>query len=170
MRKIAELSVFLRPSIDLPNSLNLKTDEFHEGWSFVRNGNAHRLEKKITKSGWQFIRIAASPLKSGVGSTPQDAIAAALKLVLRRVSHYFNAIEVKSIELTKYPWFFLARVNVAPYRIQQDSSSSVKNVAIFNEPRSRRRPTQYSEEMRPELESAMPMLREMMASSAGLDA
>ncbi len=54
-----------------------------------------------------------------MGDTSQEAINGALKLALRHVSERFNAAEVERIELTQYPWFFLARVRVYPYRIQQ---------------------------------------------------
>jgi hypothetical protein len=40
-------------------------------------------------------------------------------LALRRVSERFNAAEVESIELRKYPWFVVAKVKVYPYQIQQ---------------------------------------------------
>jgi hypothetical protein len=42
----------------------------------------------------------------------------ALKLALRRVSERFNAAEVESIEVKKYPWFVVAKVKVYPYQIQ----------------------------------------------------
>ena len=67
--------------------------------------------------------------RSGVGQTSQEAIAGALKLALRRVSERFNAAEVESIELKKYPWFVLAKVKVYPYQIQQGAVLSVFNDA-----------------------------------------
>jgi len=105
-RKIAELNLLLRTAIDLPVGLELATEEFREGWNFVRPGNARRLGKKVKARGWNFIKIADGELRSGVGDTSQKAIASALKLALRRVSNHFNAAEVERIELTQYPWFF----------------------------------------------------------------
>jgi len=106
MRAIAELNVLLRTQIQLPVGLKLATDEFREGWNFVRSTDARRLEKRIQTRGWNFIKIADGELRSGVGETSQLAIASALKLALRRVSTHFNAVEVEHIELTQYPWFF----------------------------------------------------------------
>ncbi len=130
MRTIAELNVLLRERTELPVGLKLATVEFREGWNFVRSADARRLEKRIQARGWNFIRIADGSLRSGVGDTSQEAIASALKLALRRVSKHFNAVEVEHIELTQYPWFFLARVRVYPYRIQQGAVLPVPDEAF----------------------------------------
>ena len=127
MRNIAELTVLLRERVALPDHFKLVTEEFREGWYFVRSGDAHWLDKKIRRCGWHFIRIAEGSLKSGVGSTPQEAIASALKLALRCVSGGFNATEVGHIELKKYPWFVLATVRVYPYQIQKSAILSVSH-------------------------------------------
>jgi hypothetical protein len=125
MRNIAELTVLLRERVSLPDHFNLVTEEFREGWGFVLSGDAHWLDKKIRRCRWQFIRIAEGSLKSGVGPTPQEAIANALKLALRCVSGRFNAAEVEHIELKEYPWFVLATVRVYPYQIQKNAILSV---------------------------------------------
>ena len=122
MRPIAELNMLLHTSAELPTGLKLAIDEFNEGWSFVRKVDAMRLKKRIQTRGWNFIRFADGLLRSGIGDTSQEAIAGALKLALRRMSGHSNAVEVEHIELTQYPWFFLARVRVFPYRIQQSST------------------------------------------------
>lgn len=166
MRNIAELNMLLRVRVPLPDGLKLATEEFREGWNFVRTGDARRLEKKIVTRGWNFIRIADGSLRSGVGETSQEAIASALKLALRRVNEHFNAAEVAHIELTRYPWFFLARVRVHPYRIQQGALLPVPDEAA-PEPiatRQRRLPAQ-SAEMFPNFASTMPVLKGMLISS-----
>ncbi|MGA3132489.1 MAG: hypothetical protein ABSD59_16920 [Terracidiphilus sp.] len=119
MRNIAALNLLLRARVELPQGFRLATEEFREGWSFSRSVDACRLEKKILNRGWKFIRIGDGPRKYGVGDTSQEAIGKALVHALRHISENFNAVEVEHIELTQYPWFFLARVGVCPYRIQQ---------------------------------------------------
>jgi hypothetical protein len=119
MRNIAELTMLLRGRVALPDNLRLKTEEFREGWNVVQSGDTHWLDREIRRGGWHFIRIGEGSLRGGVGQTSQEAIAGALKLALRRVSERFNAAEVESIQLKKYPWFVLARVEVYPYQIQQ---------------------------------------------------
>ena len=119
MRKIAELTMLLRGRVELPANLNLVTEEFQEGWSFVQSGDTHWLDKEIRQRGWHFMWIGEGSRRGGVGQTSQEAIAGALKLALRRVSERFNAAEVESIEVKKYPWFVVAKVKVYPYQIQQ---------------------------------------------------
>jgi len=130
MRNIAERTMLLRRRIELPDNLNLVTEEFREGWNFVGSGDALWLDKQIRTRGWHCIWIAEGMLRSGVGKTAQEAIAGALKLALRRVNERFNAAEVEHIELTKYPWFVLARVRVYPYQIQHSAVLSVLDEAV----------------------------------------
>jgi len=165
-RKIAKLNLLLRTAIELPVGLELATEEFREGWNFVRPGNARRLGKKVQARGWNFIKIADGELRSGVGDTSQEAIASALRLALRRVSNHFNAAEVEHIELTQYPWFFLARVRVYPYRIQEGAVLPVPDEAapmpIDAGPK---RSPFLADELLPHFGSAMPMLKELLISS-----
>ena len=130
MRNIAELTMLLRGRVKLPDNLNLVTEEFQEGWSFVQSGDTHWMDKEIRRRGWHFMWIGEGSRRGGVGQTSQEAIAGALKLALRRVSESFNAAEVESIELTKYPWFVVAKVKVYPYQIQQGGILSSFNRTV----------------------------------------
>jgi hypothetical protein len=167
MRKIAELNMLLRIPAKLPEGLKLATDDFREGWSFSRSMDARRLEKKILSHGWNFIKIVDGPLRSGVGDTAQEAIAGALKLALRRVSPHFNVAEVDYIQLTKYPWFFLARVRVLPYLIQQGTvlpiSDDLSPLSVT--PRQKWLDLE-STALFPQFACAMPQLKQMLISSA----
>jgi hypothetical protein len=159
--------MLLRSGTELPDGLKLATDEFREGWEFVRSLDARRLENKIVLCGWNFIRIADESLRSGVGETSQEAIASALKLALRRVSAHFNVVEVEHIELTQYPWFFLARVRVYPFRIQQGAVLPIPDESLpaLIVPRQRRLPA-HAEVLYPHFGSALPQLRQMQAISS----
>jgi hypothetical protein len=171
MRIIAERNMLLRARTELPNGLKLATDEFREGWEFVRTFDARRLEKQIVLRGWNFIGIAEESLRSGVGETSQEAIASALKLALRRVSTHFNAAEVEHIELTQYPWFYLARVRVYPFRIQQGAVLPASDKAeVFLVSRQRRRLPVHAEVLYPQFESVLPQLKEMLISSRSAQA
>ena len=166
MHIIAERNMLLRAKTALPDGLKLATDEFREGWEFVRTFDARRLEKQIVLRGWNFIRIADESLRSGVGETSQEAIASALKLALRRISAHFNAVEVEHIELTQYPWFFLARVRVYPFRIQQGAVMPVSDNAEVSPVghRQRRLPV-HAEVLYPHFASVIPQLKEMLVLS-----
>jgi hypothetical protein len=129
MRKIAELTMLLRGRVELPDNLELVTEEFQEGWSFVQSGDTHWLDKEVRARGWHFMWIGEGSRRGGVGQTSQEAIAGALKLALRRVSERFNAAQIESIEVKKYPWFVVAKVKVYPYQIQQSPVLSVSDGA-----------------------------------------
>jgi hypothetical protein len=121
MRNIVESAMLIRRSVRLPGDFELVTEEFGEGWSFVRSGDSHWLDKEIRARGWHFIWITEALLGSGVGKTSQEAIARTLKLALRRVSERFNAARVAYFEVSRYPGFSLARVTIYPYQIQQSA-------------------------------------------------
>ncbi len=122
MRNITELTILLRERVELPGGFELATEEFREGWNFAPAVNAQQLEIKVQKRGWNIIKIAEGLQACGVGDTSQEAIAGALKVALRNIGQHFNAVEIEHIELIQYPWFFLARVGVCPYRIQQGAA------------------------------------------------
>ncbi|MGC9225026.1 MAG: hypothetical protein ACP5E2_13970 [Terracidiphilus sp.] len=125
MHTTATTNLLLRASIELPEGLSLATEQFHQGWNFSRSVNANHLEKRLKSRGWNTVKIEADgrTLRSGVGDTAQQAIASALKLALRQISEHFNAVEIEQIQLTQYPWLFLARVKINPFRIQQSTMS-----------------------------------------------
>jgi hypothetical protein len=168
MRTIAEQNLLLRVPIELPEGPKLLTDEFCEGWAFARSVDARHMEQKIHTRGWHFIRIADATLRSGVGETAQAAIASALKLTLRRVSHHFNAAEVEHIDITQYPWFFLARIRIYPFRIQQGAAlpdpGKFEPIPITSRPR--RLPSRAAA-LYPQFGSAVPMLKEALTSYKG---
>lgn len=166
MRTIAALNLLLRAQVELPEGLRLATVEFHEGWNLLRMAEVRHLEKNILNRGWRFIRIDGGTQRSGVGDTSQKAIASALKLALRRISRPYNAVEVECIEMTQYPWFFLARVRINSYCIQQSAIVPLPDVAGPHPARQRRRLLpRESDALYPHFGSAMPMLKEMLVLS-----
>jgi hypothetical protein len=102
-----------------------------------------------------------------VGDTAQEAIAGALKLALRRVSPHFNVAEVDHIQLTQYPWFFLARVRVLPYLIQQGTVLPISDDMAPPSVTPRQRWLDLeSTALFPQFACAMPQLKQMLISSA----
>jgi hypothetical protein len=130
MLKITKRSVLLRAETELPPSIGMASGEVMEGWNIARPGGASLLERKIRRDGWHFTRIADETRRSGVGESSQQAIASALQLAVQSIGEYFNAVEVRHIQLTRYPWFILARLGVFPYRIQQSPVQFVPDDAL----------------------------------------
>lgn len=149
-----------------PKALKLATGKFSEGWKLSRSVDVRHLKNRILNLGWNLIKIDEGTLRSGVGETAQEAIASALKLALRSVSEHLHAVEVERIHLTQYPWFFLARIIVRPYLIQQSTDLPVldgkESLPII--PSRRQLPT-YASVLYPHFGGAMPQLRRMLISS-----
>ncbi len=166
MHTIAQSQMLLRNRIELPGGLRLATEDFREDWNFVRSANALRLGKQIIMRGWNFVRVSDGALCSGVGDTSQEAISSALKLALRHISPHFNAAEVAHIELTQYPWFFLARVRVYPFLIRQSAALSTPEEAKASpEARHPRCLSRNAAVLYPHFGSAMPQLKQLLISS-----
>lgn len=165
MCTIAESKVLLLERAEFPAGFKVATDEFRDGWNRMRSGGKRRLEKKIQTHGWNFIRIGGGALRSGVGVTSQQAIAGALKLALRRLDARSNAVEVARIELTQYPWFFLARVNVHSYRIQQGAVLPVWDEDDGMQTVTSKLLSPQSAALFPQFGCAMPMLKELLVAS-----
>jgi hypothetical protein len=166
MRNIAAPNLMLRAQVELPDGFRLATEEFREGWNFSRSIDAFRLEKKILNYGWNFIRIGDGPRSYGVGDTAQEAIGNALLHALRHISENFNAVEVEHIEQTQYPWFFLARVGICPYRIQQVAALPAPDRAGWRAAApGRTQLPRHSGALYPHSNSTMPMLNEMLIIS-----
>jgi len=106
MRTIAELNMLLRARTELPEGLNLATDEFREGWNFLKTTNAERLEKKIHAHGWNFIKVRDESLRSGVGDTSQEAIASALRRSRWPSASPSRTWPFVSLRLPSWPWRF----------------------------------------------------------------
>ena len=171
MRNITEASMLLRVRVDLPVGFKLAMDEFQEGWQFVRTLDAGRLTKKFRTRGWNFISIGEGVLKSGVGDTSQEAIARALKLALNHFGASSDAVEVKHIQMTQYPWFFLAKVIVNPYELQVavNQKVPVRSLSLPAAPRVRRLPANAAA-LYPDFGVTMPMLKQMLISARGSEA
>jgi hypothetical protein len=85
------------------------------------------------------------------------------------VSEHFNAAEVEHIELTEYPWFFLARLTLNPYLLQKGPILAVPDQALPITHREKRLPVNAAA-LYPQFGSAMPMLKEMLISTRSSEA
>lgn len=125
MRDIAELTVLLRVPTEMPDGLKLARDEFREGWNRVRTYNAKGLERKIKARQWNFIPASKCMIVAGMGQSPKQATTRALDHALAQVSAHLNAIEIRNIQSTQYPWFWVVRLSVYAFRIQQSETMPV---------------------------------------------
>jgi len=163
MYSIAETNMLLRVQIKLPRGLKLVTEQFRGEWKLARSESAMRLQDRIHSLGWNFIKFDDGSMGSGVGNTPQEAIARALRMALCRICEPVNALEVENIELSQYPWFFLARVGVRPYCIQQGAHlPELDEAEPLAMPRGRGRPLRKSIAMYPHFTGSKASLRQAL--------
>jgi hypothetical protein len=163
MSTLAESNVLLRAQADLPAGFKVATEEMLAGWNLMRTGGAKRLKQKIQKSGWNLIQLAQGALRSGVGPSAKEAVSSALRLALRRIDSRTNAVEIEGVEVTKYPWFFLARVRVRSYRIQLDAElaaqASLQGADVEDDEQA-----PHLAEVYPQFGTALPMLKQLLVS------
>lgn len=164
MRRIMKHTMLVRVPSDLSGVLT--TDELPDGWGFLRSDDARLLVAKIKANGWQYMRVCDSLLRGGVGETSQAAIVSALKLALRQVSGILNAVKIERIDLTEYPWFYLARVSLYPCRIQGGVILPVAKEEIpLPLPRRERRLPFRLPELYPNFVTTMPLMKQMLVLS-----
>jgi len=166
MRKISEMNMLLRAQVVLPGGVKLATQEFQENWNLVSAVDSRKLERKVRRRGWHLIKAAGASLGSGVGESAQAAIASGLKLALRRVNRQHNAVEIEHIGISQYPWFYLAKVRVYAYRIQEDAILPAEDALTLVPVRSpRKKMLPSSAELFPQFGGSMPLLKQIFASS-----
>jgi len=168
--RLTELSVLLRTETELPSNLIMTGSEIMEGWNLVRPGGASLLARRIRRHGWHFIRIADETRRGGVGESSKQAIASALQLAVCSIGEYFNAVEVRNIHLTIYPWFVLARLGIFPCRIQQSPIHFVPDNALpLPAPARKEQLPASASWLFPQFGLKMPMVKEMLTQSKSKD-
>ena len=144
--------------------LKLATDAFREGWDFLRARDARRLKMNVNARGWRLVKGEGDWLRSGVGDTSKEAIAGALRLALGSAGDHFDAVEVVQIDLTRYPWFCLAKVRVSPWRIESRGASAQPTRSAPDQPACRQRRLPSGPQP---FGVAAPMLKQMLIAANG---
>ena len=169
MHTIAELDILVRERIELPASLRIAKEDFQNGWKFALTANTQELETQVHACGWNLFKIVDQLQASGVGETSHEAVASGLRLALLRMNADNNAAMVEYIELTKYPWFELARVKVRPICIQQSATLAVSDDRLSTPVARRQRGLPLSAAaLYPDFGSDMPQLKQMLVSSRSM--
>lgn len=115
-------SVFLRKDCTLPNRLIPLPEAIGHHWTIVEDIAALAFDTVIRQAGWHFIWIVGSSARRGIGLTRDSATRRALTRALEGIAGEFNAAELHSVQLAKYPGFHVATVIVQPRQVQQDAS------------------------------------------------
>jgi hypothetical protein len=116
--------MFLRANCMLPDGLDLKQEEFCGTWTSVENTSS-ALDAKVRNKGWHFMWLEDAYSRSGIGLTAISAVDKAIARALNQVKSRFNAAELDSISISKYPGFQIAKIKVHARHIQQQTSLSL---------------------------------------------
>lgn len=112
-------SVFLRKGSILPDGLAPHREPLGEEWTLVEDLPAPAFDRMIRKAGWHFMWMQGSCSRRGFGRTRDDAGDHALERALSGIARRFNAAELDSVLVAKYPGFHVANVTLQPRQIQQ---------------------------------------------------
>lgn len=118
-------SVFLRSGCILPDRLDPRLQPIGEQWSVVEEIPALVFDTMIRQAGWHFMWLQEACTRRGIGLTEETAIRRALSGALKGVSKRFNAAELDSIQVTRYPGFQIANVTVQTLQIQRHASLNI---------------------------------------------
>jgi hypothetical protein len=117
--------MFLRTGCLLPDGLGLRQEEFCGTWMSVESTLSSALDVKVRNTGWHFMWLEDAYSRSGIGLTATSAIDKAITRALNQVKSRFNAAELDSISVSKYPGFQIAKIKVHARHIQQQASLSL---------------------------------------------
>jgi len=114
-------SIFLRNRCILPGDFDLEPQPFCEDWKATEE-TAEALDSSVRRAGWHFMWLQNSYSHWACGRTREGAIHRCVECALKKVAGQFNASELDSVQVRRYPGFHYARVTVHARQIQQQTS------------------------------------------------
>jgi hypothetical protein len=118
-------SVFLRKRCILPDRLDPLQEPIGDNWTRVEELTSSILDRMIRQAGWHFMWMQGTCSRRGFGLTQESAADRALASALKGIARRFNAAELDSVLVTKYPGFHIAKVTLQPRQIQQHTSLDI---------------------------------------------
>jgi hypothetical protein len=115
-------TMFLRKECSLPDHICLPQEAVGDSWVKVTEICASALDLMIRQAGWHFMYVQGSSSRTSVGLTYDGAIQQALLSALKGIASRFNAAELESVHMSKYPGFHIAKVTLQPRKIQHHTA------------------------------------------------
>ena len=110
--------MFLRTGCILPDGLELIQAPFGKTWMAVEDTMSGALDVKVRNEGWHFVWLEDACSRFGVGRTATSAIDKAITHALNRIKGRFNAAELNSVRVSKFPGFQVAKITLHARHIQ----------------------------------------------------
>lgn len=115
-------SVFLRKECILPSPLDPLREPIGDGWTCVEALSAPVFDTMIRQAGWHFMWVLPPCMRRGIGASSEAATKSAVTRALKSVPREFNAAELDSVRVTKYPGLYIANVRLQCRLIQEHTS------------------------------------------------
>jgi hypothetical protein len=117
--------MFLRTECVLPGGLDLTQKQFCKAWMSVEDTTSTVLDQKVRNAGWHFMWLEGACSRFSFGRTATSAIDKAVAGALGKIQGRFNAAELVSTKVSKYPGFQIARITLHTRHIQQQAFLSL---------------------------------------------
>lgn len=114
--------MFLRTGCVLPDGITLRQEQFCGTWMSVTDMISPDLDLKVRNAGWHFMWLEDVYSHRAIGLTAGTAIHKAITRALNRVKGRFNAAELNSVKISKYPGFQIAKITLLSRHIQEQAS------------------------------------------------
>lgn len=115
-------SVFLRKECILPARLDPLRKPVDDSWTRVEEISASVFDTMIRQAGWHYMWVTPDCARRGIGTNSDAATNRALSRALRSIPRQFNAAELDSVRLIRYPGFCVAKVTLQARQIQEYTS------------------------------------------------
>ena len=112
-------AILLRVGCALPDRLHLKLQPFGKSWMSVENAAPAQLDLAVRDKGWRFMWIESAFSRLGFGRTDESATSRAVTRALAQVKTNFNAAELSSVHVARYPGLRIAKATLYTRQIQQ---------------------------------------------------
>ncbi|HUB52282.1 MAG TPA: hypothetical protein VL986_09055 [Terracidiphilus sp.] len=119
-------SVFLRKECVLPDGVDPLREPVSDRWMQVEEIRAAVFDTMIRQAGWYSTWMPGACSRRAFGFSPERATRRALKRVLNAIPRQFNAAELDSVKVSRYPGFCSATVILNPREIQRRSSVGIQ--------------------------------------------
>jgi hypothetical protein len=103
MLKVEPGAVLIQTGTRLPQSFQLKTAKYSEGWNLVENLNGSTLDGKLRGNNWNFIHVSGKLEASARGSWNMLTVRkATLKLLAKAKRTQLNCLEITEISKKRF--------------------------------------------------------------------
>lgn len=100
-------------------------ERFAGSWARVEHMESRVFDAMIRQAKWHFMWVHGSYSQAGFGRTEEIAIVRALERALKSVSMRFNVAEFESLQISRFPGFYIANVKMNARQILENTELKI---------------------------------------------